>query len=108
MEERAFNLCREPWICVLGRDYRVKKVSFVEVLTQSSRYLALAGETETQNIAVLRLLLALLHTVFYRQDEKGNSIPLDDNEEALRRWKAIWELGEFPKRPIEDYLEKWV
>lgn len=107
MEERAFNLCREPWICVLDRDYRVKKLSLYEVLTQSSRYMALAGETETQNIAVLRLLLALLHTVFYRQDEEGNSIPLDDNEEALRRWKAIWELGEFPKRPIEDYLEKW-
>ena len=69
MEERAFNLCREPWICVLDRDYRVKKVSLSEALTQSSRYLALAGETETQNIAVLRLLLALLHTVFYRQDE---------------------------------------
>ena len=43
MEERAFNLCREPWICVLDRDYRVKKLSLYEVLTQSSRYMALAG-----------------------------------------------------------------
>lgn len=107
MEEQAFNLCRKPWICVLRENYHVEKVSIAEALTKSSRYLALAGETETQNIAVLRLLLALLHTVFYRQDEECRELPLNEGREALRRWKAIWELGEFPEKPIQDYLEKW-
>ena len=60
-------------------------------------------------IAVMRLLLAVLHTVYSRVDENGDEEPLeeDEEEEALERWKAIWERGSFFEKAIGDYLDKW-
>jgi CRISPR system Cascade subunit CasA len=63
MEEREFNLCHEPWIFVLTKDYRMEMVNLSEALTRAHEFRYLAGETETQNIAVLRFLLAVLHTM---------------------------------------------
>jgi CRISPR system Cascade subunit CasA len=67
----------------------------------------LAGETETQDVAVLRLLLAVLQTMFSRVDEVGNAALITERREALRRWQAIWKLGQLPQQPIEDYLTQW-
>lgn len=107
MKEREFHLCREPWICVMQKDFHVKKVNLEEALLQSEKYRGLAGETESQNIAILRLLLAVLHIVFCRQNEKGEQESIDSKKEARRRWEAIWKMGTFPEQPIKDYFSKW-
>ena len=107
MKEREFHLCHEPWIWVMEKDYHVEKVTLKEVLFHAKEYRGLAGETESQNIAILRFLLAVLHTIFSRQNENGEPAPIDSGKEARRRWKAIWEAGNFPEKPIEEYLSKW-
>lgn len=107
VKEREFHLCREPWICVMQKDFHVKKVNLEEALLQSEKYRGLAGETESQNIAILRLLLAVLHIVFCRQNEKGEQESIDSKKEARRRWEAIWKMGTFPEQPIKDYFSKW-
>ena len=107
MEKREFHLCREPWISVMEQDYKVRKVTLTEALLSAERYRGLSGETETQNIAILRLLLAVLHTVFSRQNEKGEKVAIDTEKEAFRRWGALWEMGSFPKKPIEEYFSQW-
>ena len=107
MVKREFHLCQEPWICVMEKNCRVRKVTLEEALIQAEKYRGLAGETESQNIAVLRLLLAVLHTVFSRQDEKGNPFPIDSAREARRRWKAIWDSGSFPEKPLKEYFVQW-
>ncbi len=107
MREREFHLCREPWVCVMEKNYHIKKVTLDEAILHADQYRGLAGETESQNIAMLRLLLAVLHTVFSRKNEKGELEKIDSVKEALRRWKAIWEKGSFPEEPIRDYFARW-
>ena len=107
MEEREFHLCRESWIYVMEQDYQVKEVTLIDALVNADKYRGLAGETETQNIAIIRFLLAVLHTVFSRQNEKGEKVPIDTKEEALRRWGAMWEMGCFPRKLIEEYFAQW-
>lgn len=56
---------------------------------------------------MLRLLLAVLHTVFSRVDAKGDPAPLVTTDKALLRWGELWKLGHFPEQPLRDYLDKW-
>ncbi len=107
MEEIAFNLLREPWIRVMRPDGSVAECSLMQTLLDSHQYLQLAGELPTQNVAILRLLLAVLHTVFYRVDTDGEEAPLEEREDALDRWKSLWDAGHLPEQPIRDYLMKY-
>lgn len=107
MKEIEFNLLTEPWIRVRLRDNTVREVSLTEALVSAQDYADLAGEMPTQNAAVLRLLLAVLFTVFSRVDAKGESRPLMQSDDALERWSALWQLGHFPAEPVRDYLEQW-
>lgn len=96
MKEIEFNLLTEPWIRVRLRDNTVREVSLTEALVSAQDYVDLAGEMPTQNAAVLRLLLAVLFTVFSRVDAKGEPRPLMQSDDALERWSALWQLGHFP------------
>lgn len=107
MKEIEFNLLTEPWIRVRLRDNTVREVSLTEALVSAQDYVDLAGEMPTQNAAVLRLLLAVLFTVFSRVDAKGKPRPLAQSDDALERWSELWQLGHFPAEPVRDYLEQW-
>ena len=85
MKEIEFNLLTEPWIRVRLRDNTVREVSLTEALMSAQDYVDLAGEMPTQNAAVLRLLLAVLFTVFSRMDAKGCPRPLEQSDDALER-----------------------
>ena len=65
MEEKEFNLLDEPWICVIDSQCNVKELSMLELFEHAHEYVDFSGETTAQDIAVLRLLLAILHTVFH-------------------------------------------
>ena len=113
MIKPEFNLLDEPWIRVRTRDCRIEEVSLKEVFVHAHEYEDLAGETAAQDVAMLRLLLAVLHCTFSRVDENGEEnllFDLEDDEledEVFRRWKALYDLGHFPIEPIQDYLEQW-
>ena len=107
MEQMEFNLLDEPWIRVMTEDCTVVERSLMQVLLNSHRYQRLAGELPTQDVALLRLLLAILQTVFYRVDPEGADDPIEDRAAAIRRWQALWNAGRFPEQPIRTYLETW-
>ena len=107
MKEIEFDLLTEPWIRVRLKDNTVQEVSLTEALVSAQDYVDLAGEMPTQDAAVLRLLLAVLFTVFSRVNVKGEPEPLEKRGQALRRWSKLWQLGHFPAEPIRDYLEQW-
>ena len=107
MEQMEFNLLDEPWIRVMTEDYTVVERSLMQVLLNSDQYQRLAGELPTQDVALLRLLLAILQTVFYRVDPEGEDDPIEDRAAAIRRWQALWNAGRFPVQPIRTYLETW-
>ena len=107
METMEFNLLREPWVRVRTQDGTIRTVSLTDALLHAHAYVDLAGEMPTQDAAMLRLLLAVLHTVFSRVDGNGVPAPFEETEDALLRWSELWQLGRFPEQPIRDYLDKW-
>ncbi|EEI86603.1 putative CRISPR system CASCADE complex protein CasA [Anaerococcus lactolyticus ATCC 51172] len=121
-----FNLIDEPWISVVT-DYKgtTKLVGLREFFQNCHNYLELAGEMPTQNFAVMRFLLAILHTVFSRYDANGKPYEMvtinekmqqvenvdeeyeEDYEDALMEtWESLWKSGKFPEI-VTDYLECW-
>ena len=120
-----YNLLDEKWIQVASKD-AVEKISIKELFAGAAKYKELAGDMKTQDFAVMRVMLAILHTVFSRFDSNGDShgffevdkekflqtgelkeSDLEDYEDALyQTWIDIWNAKEFPK-VVEEYLEKW-
>ena len=104
MEEKAFNLLYEPWIRVLNLEGETEEVSLLTVLEHAHEFNCLAGELPTQDIAILRFVLATLYATFTRADIQGNQNPIKNASEALDRWQSIWELRHFPMEPIKKRL----
>ncbi len=121
-----FNLIEKPWISVVT-DYKgtTDLVGLREFFENAHNYIALAGDMPTQDFAVMRFLLAILHTVFSRYQADGqvydeikvndrmqqvepvNMEDYEDYEDALMQtWKDLWAAGKFPHIVI-DYLDKW-
>ena len=108
MNEIEFNLIDEPWIRVMDSNCNVREVSLKDAILNAHNYKSLSGELPTQDIAVMRLMLAVMHTVYSRADENGNESPLEnDEDEAVDRWKALWKKGRFSEKAIGDYFETW-
>lgn len=122
-----FNLLKEPWIRVMTDEKgSTRDISIQELFSTASEIKHLAGDMEVQDFAVMRFLLAILHTVFSRFDAEGvpyRFVELDerygqlsdvseryveDYENALfDTWIDLWSKGKFP--PIlQEYLEKWL
>ena len=101
-----FNLLDEPWIRVLKKDCSEQEVSITEALIHAHEYLDLSGDMPEQDMAVLRLLLAVLHTVFSRVDENGQAGKMDTKPQARKRWKNLWMKGQFSTQAISEYLEQ--
>ena len=107
MKDIEFNLIDEPWIRVALPDGHVEEKSLKDVICNAHHYRRLAGEMAAQDIAILRMLAALVHTVFTRVNVSGEPAPIAEAQECISRWKDIWELGEFPEKPVRDYLDQW-
>ncbi|MFM9413561.1 type I-E CRISPR-associated protein Cse1/CasA [Peptococcus simiae] len=123
---KRFNLIDEGWIRVLVDDQgHTREVSLKDLFAHAHEYKGLAGDMKTQDFAVLRMLLALLHTVFSRVDAQGNpyeGLQLDDRylptnqgpvddpeayaEALLDTWFDLWDQGSFPE-VLADYLNAW-
>ena len=123
-----YNLLDEKWISVVVNEKgNSEKVSLKDVFENAHKYADLAGDTETQDFAVLRVLLAVVQTVFSRLDAEGNPydfIELDERykpinemdledeeldeykENLMQTWLDIWKQGKYSS-VIGDYLEKW-
>jgi CRISPR system Cascade subunit CasA len=105
---KAFNLLHEPWILVRAPDGDVSEISLLTLFGNAHHYQSLAGESPTQDMAMLRLLLAILHGAL------ASDLATDDEEEAdalideaLARWQGIWQAGHFPYERIEAYLTEY-
>lgn len=121
-----FNLIDEPWVSVMvNKTGQTQEVSLQSLFQNAHLYQRIAGDTATQDFAVLRVLLAILHTVFSRFNAQGESYgffdlderlkplssiededDLEDYTDALKQtWKDLWQIGQFPEI-ITAYLHK--
>lgn len=101
MPEREFSLLEEPWIIVMKSNGQIAKVSLTQALLQAHKIRDLAGESKTQDAAILRLLLAVLHATFGQNGEF--QLP----SQAMQFWGELWHLKQFPAQPIQAYLTRW-
>lgn len=107
MTEPQFNLADEPWVRVMTQECEMREISLREALLDAHQFKGLSGEMEAQNVAMLRLLAAIVHTIFTRVDPEGEEEPVEDPKEAVSRWAALMKEGRFPGEPVEDYFNKW-
>ena len=108
--ERSFNLIDEAWISVIIEDCKIKDISLREALLNAHNYSGLSGETKAQDFAILRLLLALMYTIFYRYYLDGKKIdPAEDENIVVNNWKLMWNNGNgyIPAAPVEKYFSEW-
>lgn len=92
---QTFNLIDEPWIEVLDTSGGVRTVSIAKAFTDADRIRRIAGDLPTQDAAILRLLLAILH----------RALPVSgDDERVMRTWAGWWRDGALPLGHVRDYL----
>lgn len=67
----SFNLVEKPWIKVIDFADQEQLVSLSEVFQNASQYRQLAGDTKSQDLAILRFLLAILTRVYFDSNNKN-------------------------------------
>lgn len=90
----SFDLVNEPWIRVLTVAGRPEDMSLEQVLLDAHEVRELAGDVPTQDPALLRLLLAVLHRAL-------------DGPPDRDAWGELWAAGRLPAKPIQEYLARW-
>ena len=90
---KKYNLIHEPWILALSKDGLVQEISLKTALNRGDEYVSLCGETKLMDIAILRLLVALIVTILYRYDESGKPRTISKQKEALDAWCNAWKNG---------------
>jgi CRISPR system Cascade subunit CasA len=91
MSSPSFDLISRPWARVRRPDNTVAELSLVDVFGSAEQIVGLAGEVPTQDVAILRLLLAIIRRSFPRMHSHQD-------------WAEAWEAGRFDAAPIERYL----
>lgn len=102
---KKFNLVDELWILVRDFNENVRPVSLRTALMEAEKFQGLAGETEPQNAAILRILEAIVHKAVLENDIDGSPDLLEDLNDCLDRWEEIWNSKHLPIS-VEQYLDE--
>lgn len=73
----TFNLLDEPWLPAIDNQGQEVELSLLEVIGRAHGLRRLVGEIPTQEAALIRLILAILHRALP---------PLADRDDALEEW----------------------
>lgn len=95
----SFSLLRDPWIPVLFADGSQQDLSMLAVFEEAHRIRTINGDIPQQLIPILRVLEAFLY----------GSLALPEPSDGFTYttlWKEIWESGQFPIRPFQDYAQQ--
>lgn len=96
---RNFNLVTDAWIKAKDKDSQIKEYSLLDLFQKASDLKDLAGEAKFQDFAILRLLLAILLTVYQRVDLNGRQYNLADpstfKESLFTTWNDLHQSHDF-------------
>lgn len=98
MSDLTFNLVDKPWIRSRLHSGELVTFSLRETYARSKHIQQLAGEIPTQDVAILRVLLAILLAAT-RSDRRLHSA------EAMELWESWWQEGSVPNA-VNDYLQR--
>ena len=91
---QRFNLLDEPWIRVTRLDGAPDEVSLLTLFREATDIAGIHGEIASQDVAILRLLLAISHRTM-------------DGPEDLDTWREYWQDPERLGRDAAAYLERY-
>ncbi|WP_329068700.1 type I-E CRISPR-associated protein Cse1/CasA [Streptomyces sp. NBC_01429] len=90
----SFDLVSRPWLPAQRLDGTTVELSLLEVFAQAHTLRRLVGDLPTQEFALLRLLLAILHDAA-------------DGPEELEDWEELWKAeGADSFADVPDYLAR--
>lgn len=95
----TFNLVTEPWVRAVTVDGTPTTLSLKDVFTRAGTIRSLAGELETQNVAILRVLLAILQRALDAAAPDGE----DTIRERVELVRTDWD--EFAVPAVHAYLD---
>ena len=107
LSRKEYNLLDEGWISVMYKDSRIRKVSLLKAFEDSRDILRITCETESMNVSILRLLLAITQTVMWRYDMDGDEEDVEDADDVLDRVKEYFNEGKLPYETVKSYLEQF-
>ncbi|MER5563864.1 type I-E CRISPR-associated protein Cse1/CasA [Streptomyces sp. NPDC002506] len=87
----SFDLTEQPWLPVLRTDGSTTDLSLRQVFAQAGEIRRLVGDLPTQDFALIRLLLAIVHDAV-------------DGPEDTEQWAELWE-NEAPFASVGGYLD---
>jgi CRISPR system Cascade subunit CasA len=104
----CFNLLDENWILVEDTDAKVHEVSLLNLFENAHKYRILTGETPQQDAAMMRFLLAIMHSVMgkYTADGGLQDLKWKAANMCLSRWNEYWTKGSFSSA-FKEYLESY-
>lgn len=88
-----FDLRTEPWIPLVDGSGRRVELGIRETLARAHELREIVDASPLVEVALHRLLLALLHRVV-------------DGPRSPDAWQRLWELGRFEESPLDDYLDR--
>lgn len=88
----SFDLVSRPWLPVQRQDGTTVELSLRDVFAEAGKLRRLVGDVPTQEFALLRLLLAILHDAV-------------DGPAEIEDWGELWESDD-PFSTVPDYLER--
>lgn len=88
----SFNLATEPWLPVQRANGKVGLVSLLGLFEQADSLRRLVGDVPTQELALLRLLLAVLYDAL-------------DGPAEVEDWEDLW-LSSDPFAAVPEYLAR--
>jgi CRISPR system Cascade subunit CasA len=95
----TFSLLDEPWVKVRALSGGTQEVGLLDLFDRAPEFRGLAGELPTQDVAVLRLLEAVLLGATRPEEPRGR-------EQSLDLWGDWWRAGRLPGI-VREYLELW-
>jgi CRISPR system Cascade subunit CasA len=90
----SFNLVSTPWIPVVHVDGTTRFVGIGDALLEAHRIRRLTTASPLAEVAVHRLLLAVLHRAL-------------DGPRDIFEVAEMYQAGHLPEGPIESYLQRW-
>ncbi|MFE4060427.1 type I-E CRISPR-associated protein Cse1/CasA [Streptomyces sp. NPDC059096] len=94
---RSFNLTHRPWLPVQFVDGSERELSLLDVFDQAGDIRRLVGDLPTQDFALTRLLLAILHDAL---DGSGQGAAPADSDV----WEELWLSRTLYAGPAAEYL----
>lgn len=95
----SFNLVDNPWIRVRDESGGVCELSLLGLFDQAPHLRCLANDLPTQDLAILRVLLAIL--------QRAISPGLDEEDDPSEVWGRLWSATRLPMDDIKAYVEQW-